>query len=297
MQKPIRPEGIMPAMVTPFTPSGDVDWAAWKASVEYMAKKGVWGMLVCGSTGEAASLTHEERAKIVEAAARANRGAAKIIAGIGAPSTAETVRLAKDAADAGADILLAVTPYYLIPTQDGLLQHYQTLHDAVAIPMMAYNIPQHTGVDIGMELLDKLAAMPRMVGVKESSGRGSYMADAVARVGGKISMIDGGDDTFFAGLVLGAAGSIIALGNIAPDQVVSVYNNVKKGNISAARETYYQILPIARAISVSVNFPAQVKVALNLLGRPAGPCRSPIVALTSQEEAEIRKALVAAHLL
>ena len=295
--KGFRFQGVVPAMVTPFTATGELDLQGLKTSVEYLVKNGVWGVLLSGSTGEAASLTREERIKVTETAAKAAHGRVKVITGTGAPSTAETIRLSLDAKAAGADALLVVTPYYLMPTQEGIFKHYQAINDAVDLPILAYNIPAHTGSDIQMTTLERLAALERIAGMKESSGRGWYMADSIAHVGDKMALIEGGDDTLYPGLCIGASGCILALGNLAPAEAVGIYNAVKAGDHAKARKLYFQILPIARAISVSINFPAGVKAALEMLGRPAGPCRSPIQPLTAQEAADMRQALVASKLL
>jgi len=295
--KGFRFQGVVPAMVTPFTPMGELDLEGLKASINLVVKNGVWGVLVSGSTGEAASLTREERIKVTETAAKAAGGRVKVITGTGAPSTAETIRLSMDAKAAGADAVLVVTPYYLMATQEGIFKHYKAINDAVDLPILAYNIPAHTGSDIQMTTLERLAALERIAGMKESSGRGWYMADSIAHVGDKLALIEGGDDTLYPGLCIGASGCILALGNIAPAQAVGIYNAVKAGDHAKARQMYFQVLPIARAISVSVNFPAGVKAALEMLGRSAGPCRSPIQPLTSQEAADLRQALVASKLL
>ena len=295
--KGFRFQGVTPAMVTPFTASAELDLEALKASVQFLAKKGVWGVLVCGSTGEAATLTAEERYKVAETAVQAAGGQVKVIVGTGAPSTAETIRLSLDAKRAGADAVLVVTPYYIIATQEGIYKHYKAINDAVDLPILAYNIPAHTGSDIQMNTLERMAALERIVGMKESSGRGWYMAEAVAHVGDKMALVEGGDDTLYPGLCIGASGCILALGNLAPAECVALYNAVKAGDYDRARKIYFQLLPIARAISVSVNFPVGVKTALEMLGRPAGPCRSPLQPLTKQEAADLRQALTASRLL
>jgi 4-hydroxy-tetrahydrodipicolinate synthase len=290
-------QGIVPALVTPFTERAELDLDGLKANVEYLIPQGIWGVLVCGSTGEAASLTREEKIVLVSSVAKVSQGRVQVIAGTGAPSTAETIRNSLDAKEAGADALLVVTPYYLIPTQEGIYQHYKAVNDAVELPMLAYNIPAHTGNDIQMSTLERIAGLEHVVGMKESSGRGWYMADAIAHVGDRMALIEGGDDTLYAGLCIGAAGCILALCNLAPAECVAIYTAVQAGRHDEARSIYYQILPIARAISVSVNFPAGVKAAVEMLGRKAGPCRSPIQPLTDAESKQMRAALIASRLL
>jgi 4-hydroxy-tetrahydrodipicolinate synthase len=296
MQKPFVLSGITPALVTSLTKNGKLDLGGVTANTEYLISKGVWGLLVCGSTGEAAALTAEERVKVIQTAVNASKGKVKIIAGSGSPVTSETIRLSQQAKDAGADAVLVLTPYYVIPTQAGLLKHYEAINNAIQMPIIVYNLPQHTLVDIDIFTLEKLADLEFICGLKESSCRTYYVAEALARVGKKISVIEGGDDVTFPSLCMGVAGCIVALGNLAPAELVSIYDNVKAGNFDKARKTYFQILPIARAISVSVNFPAGVKIGVELLGRPAGPVRSPLT-ITTKEKENIRAALVASRLL
>jgi 4-hydroxy-tetrahydrodipicolinate synthase len=289
--------GIFPALIASLTSSGELDLEGIKLNTNYLIDKGVAGLLINGSTGEAAALTRDEKIKVLETVIKTANGRIKIIAGTGAPSTAETIRNSMDAKSVGADAVLIITPFYIIPTQDGLIQHYQQINDTVKHPIIMYNLPAHTGVDIQMDTLDKLADLEYVCGLKESSGRGSYIAEALLRTGDRLSILEGGDDVVFPSLCMGVSGSIVALGNIAPDELVGIYNAIKSGKYDIARQLYFQILPIARAISVSVSFPAGVKLAVAMLGRPAGPTRSPITALSTDEQKMIREALITSKLL
>jgi 4-hydroxy-tetrahydrodipicolinate synthase len=297
MYKDFNAKGLIPAMITSFTSTGELDVQGVKANVEFLCQTGVWGLLVCGSTGEAALLTREERVTVIEAAAKTARGRAKVIAGTGAPSTAGVIRLCNDAASAGAEAALVVTPFYAIPTQEGLLHHYRAIHDATDLPLIVYNIPQHTGVEIELDTLEQLAALEQVVGLKESSCQDGYLAEAIRRVGNRIAILSGGDDIFFPALCMGAPGGILALGNLSPRELVAMHEAVQVSDYETARKLFYQILPIARAISVAVNFPSMVKVGVEMLGRPAGPPRSPILPLSAQQQESVRQSLVASELL
>jgi 4-hydroxy-tetrahydrodipicolinate synthase len=296
MNKELIIPGIIPALITSFDASGNLDMEGIKTNVEFLIEKGISGLLICGSTGEAATLTREERRKVIEHVVKVTNKRIKVIVGTGAPATAETINNSLEAKAAGADAILAITPFYIIPTQDGIYNHYKQINDIVGLPLYIYNLPQHTGVDISLDLLERLADLEHIVGIKESSGRASYIAEAIFRVGSKIAIIEGGDDVVFPSLCMGATANIVALGNLAPAELVNIYNSVKSGDIATAKKIYFQILPIARAISVSINFPAGVKAGVELLGRPAGPCRSPISILPEEREM-IRKALVDSKLL
>jgi 4-hydroxy-tetrahydrodipicolinate synthase len=297
MKNVLAVEGVIPALIASMTPSEELDLDGIKTNVNHLVDQGIHMLLVNGSTGEAAALTRDEKLKVIETVKTVAAGRAKILAGCGAPSTGETVRNALDAKAAGADGLLIITPFYIIPTQEGVVEHYRIINDKVKHPIVAYNLPAHTSVDIQMETLEKLADLEYLCGLKESSGRGNYIAEALARVGKKIAILEGGDDVIFPSLCMGVDGTIVALGNIAPAQIVKMFQAVKSGHIDEARRIYFQILPIARAIAVSVSFPAGVKYAVEALGRPAGPTRSPIVALHPDEKEAILSAMKASGLI
>jgi 4-hydroxy-tetrahydrodipicolinate synthase len=291
-------KGIIPAVLTPFNNKGEFDEEAQRENLRFLIENGVHGLMVNGSTGEAENLSREERRKNVELAVEEAGGKIPVIAGTGVPSTKVTIDLSKDAKDAGADAVMIVTPFYLIPNEEGLIKHYKTIAEKVDIPIVLYNIPQHTKVNLDSILIEKLCnEVSTIVGLKDSYGNLSQFADTIARVGDKISVLTGCDDLILPSLILGAPGAIIALANIAPKMVVELFEYVQKGEINKAKEIYFKLLPIARAIGSEYNFPAPVKEAVNLLGRKAGPPRSPITQLSTKEKEEIKKALKHAGLI
>jgi len=285
-------KGIIPAVLTPFNNKGEFDEEAQRENLRFLIENGVHGLMVNGSTGEAENLSREERRKNVELAVEEAGGKIPVIAGTGVPSTKVTIDLSKDAKDAGADAVMIVTPFYLIPNEEGLIKHYKTITEKVDVPIVLYNIPQHTKVNLDSTLIEKLCnEAPNIVGLKDSYGNLSQFADTIARVGDKISVLTGCDDLILPSLILGAPGAIVALANIAPKMVVELFEYAKKGEINKAKEIYFKLLPIARAIGSEYNFPAPVKEAVNLLGRKAGPPRSPITQLSTKEKEEIKKTL------
>jgi 4-hydroxy-tetrahydrodipicolinate synthase len=291
-------KGIIPAVLTPFNNKGEFDEEAQRENLRFLIENGVHGLMVNGSTGEAENLSREERRKNVELAVEEAGGKIPVIAGTGVPSTKATIDLSKDAKDAGADAVMIVTPFYLIPNEEGLIKHYKTIAEKVDIPIVLYNIPQHTKVNLDSILIEKLCnEVSNIVGLKDSYGNLSQFADTIARVGDKISVLTGCDDLILPSLILGAPGAIVALANIAPKMVVELFEYVQKGEINKAKEIYFKLLPIARAIGSEYNFPAPVKEAVNLLGRKAGPPRSPITQLSIKEKEEIKKALKHAGLI
>jgi 4-hydroxy-tetrahydrodipicolinate synthase len=285
-------KGIIPAVVTPFAEDAELDEETLREHLRFLIKNGVHGLMVNGSTGEAENLSSEERKRVIKIAVEEAGGKIPVIAGTGTPSTKKTIELTKDAKDMGADAVMVVTPFYLIPNEEGLIKHYKSVVEAVDIPVILYNIPPHTKVNLTPSIIEKLCKeAPNIVGLKDSYGNLSQFAETVKLVGDKISVLAGCDDLLLPSFILGAAGAIIALGNIAPAMTVQMFNLVQKGEIKQAKEIYFKLLPIAKAIGSEFNFPAPVKEALKLLGRSAGSTRSPIVPLAKQERANIEEAL------
>ncbi|MDI6870971.1 MAG: 4-hydroxy-tetrahydrodipicolinate synthase [Bacillota bacterium] len=296
MSRKVRYEGIMPAMLTPFKANGELDLDGIKQNARFYLEAGCTGIVCNGSTGEAVNLSREERKAVIRATVEAVEGRLTVIAGTGAPTTSEAVALTRDALEAGADAALVITPFNAIPNKAGLFKHYAAVAE-VGIPLIPYNLPAHTGVEIDFDTLDKLAELDTVVGIKESSGNLSYFAEVVRRVGDKLTVFTGADDLTLQAFCTGAPAAILALGNIAPRMLVDLLAAVKAGRLDEARKIYFSLLPIARAISSSVNFPAPVKEAVRLLGRPSSAPRLPILPVDADESASIRQALVHAGLL
>ena len=288
--------GIFPAAITPFTDKGELDLAGFKENLKYYIECGVSGLVINGSTGEAVSLTKEERVKTIRAGVEVVKGRAKIIAGTGAPTTGHAIAFSKDAEEAGADAVLVITPSTVIPNQEGLYTYYREIAQSIGIPVIAYNLPQHTGVTLGTDTLTRLVDQELVVGVKESSGSMAVMGQIVRDVGDRISVLAGADDLLLQSFVTGASGAIIALGNIAPKQTVQLFEAVLTNRITEAKELYFKLLPVASAIGSPENFPAPVKETVRLLGRPAGPCRSPVLPVNVEERKNLSRALEIAEL-
>jgi len=297
MANKVSMEGVIPAMLTPFTRSGDLDLNGIKKNVDFLIGGGVSQIMCLGSTGEAATLTRQECTKVIGATVKAANGRVPVMAGTGATSTREVIERSKEAISAGADSVMIVTPFYEIPSQEGLYKHYAAIAEVVDIPICLYNIPPHTHVEIAPETLEKLAKIDNIVALKDSSGNLSYFAEVMRRVGGKMAILTGGDDITLPCFALGCHGAILALANIAPRMAVDLFQAVQQKKMEKAQDIFFKLLPISRAISMPQNFPAPVKEAVNMLGRPAGPARSPILPVSAAEKAEIKKALQHAGLL
>jgi 4-hydroxy-tetrahydrodipicolinate synthase len=241
-------------------------------------------------------LSKEERNLIVKAAVAECKGKAKVIAGTGAPVTSTAITQTKDALECGADAALVLTPFNNIPNRAGLIKHYEVLNE-IGIPIILYNIPAHTGVEITVEIFDELIRLKNVIGIKESSGNIPMMADIIRKYGGDVTVFTGCDDLTLPIFSLGAKSAILAIASIAPKQVVDIFNAVQKNDMKTAREQYLKLLPIAKIIMESVNFPAPIKEAVKQLGRPAGDPRIPITPCSEEEKTEITAALKYAGLL
>lgn len=294
--KKIRFEGIFPAMIAPFKDDGKLDIEGIKVNVKFLMDAGCRGIVCNGSTGEAVNLSREERKDVIRATREVGQGRLQIIAGTGAPTTNDALELTADAMEVGADAALVITPFNAIPNEEGLFAHYEAIAK-VGIPIILYNLPQHTGVEIDLDTLDRLAKLDNIVGIKESSGNVGYFAEIIRRHGNDLTAFTGCDDGALQAFCLGCSAAILALGNIAPKMLVDMLALVKEDKIAEAREIYFKLLPIAQGISASVNFPAPVKEAVRLLGRPSGPPRLPILPVDAKESKSVAEALVYAGLV
>jgi 4-hydroxy-tetrahydrodipicolinate synthase len=292
----VRFRGIMPAMLAPFKKNGQLDIEGIKTNAKFFAEAGCTGIVCNGSTGEAINLSRKERVEVIHATREAVGKKLVIMAGTGAPTTGDALELTRDAMEAGVDAALAITPFNAIPNKNGLYRHYAELAQ-VGVPVIVYNLPAHTGVEIDFVTLEKLVKLPQIVGIKESSGNMSYFSALVRGFGKELTVFTGCDDLTFQSFVTGAPAAILALGNIAPKLLVRLLELIGKQRLSEARAIYFKLLPIGQAISSSVNFPAPVKEAVKLLGRPSGAPRLPILPVDAEERGAIRAALRVAELL
>jgi 4-hydroxy-tetrahydrodipicolinate synthase len=285
-------------MITPFRHNGDLDEKTTRQVVEDLLRSGVHGVMCCGSTGESGALSREERKQIVEWTVSQVNRRVPVAAGTGTSSTKWTIQFTEDAREAGADAALIVTPFYSIPTEEGIYQHYRTIAEQVDMPIVPYNVPQATLVNLPPSLLVRLVEeLDNIVAIKDSSGNTSQIAEMIRLVGDKISILTGNDAGLFPDLLLGCAGAIVAIGNVAPKMAVDIYNSIQKGDIRRARQVYYQLLPVANALDGEQNWAARVKEMVRLQGRPAGFVRKPYLSLRIEETELLRGALKLAKLI
>jgi 4-hydroxy-tetrahydrodipicolinate synthase len=285
-----KPEGILPALVTPFTDDGKaVDEERLRALVNRCIELGVHGVVPCGTTGEFVNLTTEEKKHVIKTVIDEVNGRVKVIAGTGASGTNEAVEMTKYAKDVGADAALIVTPFYLKPMDRGIYEHYYTIASEVDLPIILYNIPQCTGLPLPWQMVEDLAQIPNIVGVKDSSGQLSFILAVLEKVRDKINVLCGHDEVVVAALAAGCSGAILASANVIPDIWVQIYNHVKNGELQKARELQYKVQKIARIIAGSGA--VGTKEALNMMKIKVGPVRKPLSVggeLTYEAREELR---------
>jgi 4-hydroxy-tetrahydrodipicolinate synthase len=285
-----KPEGVFPALVTPFTDDGKaVDEERLRTLVSHCLELGVHGVVPCGTTGEFVNMTTEEKRRVIKIVIDEVNGRVPVIAGTGASGTDETVEMTRYAKDAGAAAALIVTPFYLKPADRGIYEHYYTIANEVDIPIILYNIPQCTGLDLPWQMVEDLAQVPNIVGVKDSSGQLKFILAVLEKVRDKINVLCGHDEVVVAGLAAGCSGAILASANVIPDIWIQIYNHVRKGELQQARDLQYKVQKIARIIASSGA--VGTKEALNMMKIKVGPVRKPLSVggeLTYEAREELR---------
>ncbi|MGB9134454.1 MAG: 4-hydroxy-tetrahydrodipicolinate synthase [Candidatus Bathyarchaeia archaeon] len=270
-----KPNGIMPALVTPFTEDGkQVDEEQLRVLVNHCIKHGVHGVVPCGTTGEFVNMSVEEKKRVIDVVVDEVDGRVAVVAGTGASGTEQALEMTAYAKDAGADAALVVTPYYLKPTSRGIYEHYLTIASKVDLPLILYNIPQCTGLSLPWQIVEDLAQIPNIVGVKDSSGQLSFVLAVLEKVRDKVSVMCGHDEVVVGALAAGASGAILASANFIPDVWVDIYDSVLKGDLQRARELQYKVQKIARITAGAGAVAA--KEALNMMGIRVGPVRLPL---------------------
>ena len=270
--------GAMTALVTPFR-GGEVDTRALEALVEAQIAGGINALVPCGSTGEAATLTHEEHLAVVRAVVRAARGRVPVIAGTGSNSTAEAIRLTRGAEEAGADAALLISPYYNKPTQDGIYRHYAAVADATGLPLILYNIPGRTGSNITPDTIARLARLPNIAGVKEASGNLAQVLEIIDESGADFGIYSGDDILTLPIMAAGGHGVIAVGANLMPRAYVELTDALLAGDLERARMRNHRLLPLMMALTLEVN-PIPVKTALAMMGQCADEFRLPLTPMS-----------------
>ncbi len=291
MGKEIR--GIIPAVVTPFTPDERIDEGAFRKILHFVIDRGVHGLFPVGTGGEFFALTREEKERLMAVAVEEAAGRVFVMPNVGAITTAESVALARHAEAVGSDAVSAVTPFFLKPSQEELLEHYRAICVAVKIPVLAYNIPERTGgVALSVATVSRLAReVPNFAGIKDSTGDLANAAELVQACPQGFRVFMGRDTLIFGALLYGCSGAVAATANVAPDLAVGIYQAVEAGDLLKARELQSRLAPVRKLFGVG-SHPAGIKEAMVQLGMlDCGQCRRPTLPLTSLQKDEVRKIL------
>jgi 4-hydroxy-tetrahydrodipicolinate synthase len=278
-------KGVLPALVTPFR-DGAVDEKTFVALVERQIAGGVHGLVPVGTTGETATLSHEEHKRVVELCVQTARGRVPVIAGAGSNSTAEAIELVAHAKAVGADAALVVSPYYVRPSQEGVYQHYKAINDAVQLPVLVYNVPGRTSVDISNATLARLSKLPNIVGIKDATGDLPRASLQRLECGDDWVMLSGTDDSALGYMAHGGHGCISVTCNVAPEQVSQFYNDAMSGQWQAALEGQDRLIRLHKALFADAS-PSPTKFALAHLGLCLEEGRLPLVPCSEAARAEV----------
>ena len=281
--------GVCTALVTPFL-DGKVNFAMLETLLQRQIDAGIRAVVICGTTGESPTLSDEEKIELFRRSKAYTGDACTVIAGTGSNSTEHAIRLSAAAQETGVDGLLIVTPYYNKTTPDGLIAHYSAIAEQVSLPVIAYNVPGRTGVDIPVGVYSKLAEIPNIAGVKEASTDITKIARIRRNCSQDFSIWSGNDDQIVATMSLGGKGIISVLSNILPKETFAMTNAALQGDFEAAAELQCRLLPLIDALFCEVN-PIPVKEALNLLGFDCGGYRLPLIPMAEKNAKQLQQAL------
>lgn len=294
-------EGTYVAMVTPLTKEGDIDEEGFRSNINYLIERGVNGLVGAGTTGESATMSHEEHQRVIEILVDEVDGRVETIAGTGSNATSEAISLTKFSADVGADAALLITPYYNKPQQHALVDHYRTIAETCDIPLIAYNVPSRTGSNIEVDTAVELAKIDGVDAIKEASGSVDKVSDiykALSREGleDDFNILSGEDSLTLPIMAVGGTGVISASANIDARRMVLMVDSILNDDYTRALELHYEMIDLIRALFIESN-PVPVKTAMNLMGLPAGPLRKPLCEMKEENLEILKKALIESKLI
>ncbi|WP_079527840.1 4-hydroxy-tetrahydrodipicolinate synthase [Halobacillus hunanensis] len=285
-------KGAFPVLITPMDQDGEINFNGLKQNIEHFIEHDVAGIVVNGSTGEFVSLTQEERFKVTQTAIAQVNGRIPLIVGTAAETTADAVVYTRQAEDAGADAALLINSYYAHPKDEEIYEHFKTVAESVSLPIMIYNNPFTSGVDIGQETILKVARdVENITHIKESSGEIRKVRDITRQGKGFLQTFCGADDLVLESLLVGATGWISVAGNVAPQLATDLFNCVQEGHYEKAWDLYDRILPLCNFLEGSGKYVQIVKRAMDLQGLAGGPSRKPRLPLTEEEDATLQEIL------
>jgi len=282
--------GAITALVTPFK-NGQVDEEALRHLIEFQIANGVDGLVPCGTTGESPTLSHDEHDRVIEMTIDAAKKRVPVIAGTGSNSTAEALRLTRHAHEAGADGALIACPYYNKPTQEGLYQHFELIAKNVPIPIIPYNIPGRTGINMSPELIARLAKISNIVGIKEASGSIKQMSDVINLCGKDFAVLSGDDIFTLPLMAIGGAGVISVVSNVAPADMAGLVDVFFAGDMAGAKDLHYKMSALIDMLFIEVN-PIPVKAALALMGKIEYEYRLPLCKMAEANFKKLKKVMI-----
>ncbi len=283
--------GVYAVMLTPFKEDESVDEETLRSLINWLVGKGVHGIICTGSTGEFASLSDEERRSVVDITVQESHGRVPVLVGSAANSTRHTILYSQYAESVGADGLMIVHPYYCRPNEEELYEHYRAVARSVHIPIMIYNNPATSGVDMQPELLARLAEIDNISYVKEASGDIRRIGQIRRLCGDRISIFVGCDNTMLESWLMGAEGWVSGVANILPQQSVELFELADRGEIDRARELYYRMLPLGDMLDLEGSFVQYLKAGSEILGRPLGKPRRPMLPPREEDLRRLKKAI------
>ena len=286
----IQSQGIIPPIVTPLDQNENVDKKVLNRIVNYLIKGGVHGLFPLGSTGEWYGLSFDQKREIIETVVEATNERVPIYAGTGATTTKETISLTRLATDIGVDAISVITPVFINPNEQELYNHYQAIASCTDLPIILYNNPGRTGINLSVDLVVKLSKIDNVVGIKDSSGDMTQGAEYIRRTDDDFAVLAGRDTLIFAFLSYGGKGAVAATANIVPQIVVKIYEEYQKGNYQEALKSQFQLAPLRIAFSLG-SFPVVVKEGLKLLGIEVGATLKPVEPLTEEAREKLRQVL------
>lgn len=283
-------KGAFVAIVTPFT-DGKIDEKELIDLIEFQIAEGTHGIVPCGTTGESATMSHAEHHRVVELTIKTVNGRVPVVAGSGSNSTSETIELTKHAKDAGADGVLVITPYYNKPSQEGLYRHFKAVAEAVDIPMILYNVPGRTGVNMLPATVARCAAIPNIVGIKEATGDLNQISEVIRLCPDDFIVLSGDDFTAMATVAVGGKGVISVTSNVAPADMAKLMEDSLAGDFAKARVSHYKLFPLIQAMFFDTN-PVPAKTTLALMGKISGANpRMPICEMSGAALDKLKKVI------
>lgn len=281
---------ILTAMVTPFDHNEEIDYPATRNLIDYLIANGTEGLVISGTTGESPTLTEEEKVKLFKFTVEVVNGRVPVIAGTGSYNTKASIDLTRQAADAGVDGIMLVVPYYSKPSQEGLYQHFQAIAAVTSLPIMLYNIPGRSVVNMSVDTVVKLSAIQNIVAIKEAGGNLDTMAEIIQNTPENFSLYSGDDGLTIPVLSIGGAGVISVASHVIGNEMQKMIEKFNSGNVREAAKDHRSLLPIMKALFAAPN-PTPVKSALNLKGIPVGGVRLPMIPLNKEELNSLQEVL------